>query len=442
MLNKLPRILIISETFKSNTGGGITLSNLFKDYPKNCLANAIDAKELTKINSDEICYNFYSFGSDEKKVIKLFSFLQKKCFSGKYVYRSQEKKELHSKFMFRSFREILVSYFFLFLHFIGIYHILYRYEISDGFKKWVEEFKPDLIYTQLSSRELIVFTGILINLTGAKLAIHMMDDWPITISKKGLFENYWHRKIDSEFRHLLNKADVLMSISEAMTNEYKERYGKEFIPFHNPIEVEKWIPYSKKNHSIEGTFKILYTGRIGTANGKAIIQIAKAVNSLKLEGLNLKLEIFSPDYNSQKANKLRLLYNTEVKLPIPYAQIPLVLPKYNLLVLPLDFDKKGIRFAKLSIPTKASEYMISGTPILVFADEQMALTKYALDKKWAYVVSHNTIESLANGIRNIYNNINLREQLSNTAIKIATRNENAEFVRSGFISNLTKHFNN
>jgi glycosyltransferase involved in cell wall biosynthesis len=231
-----------------------------------------------------------------------------------------------------------------------------------------------------------------------------------------------------------------MSISQEMSDEYKKRYNMDFVPFHNPIEVEKWFSFSRKEQSFQNTFRVLYTGRIGTANGKAIVKIAKAIRCLQKDGLDIVLEVFSPDYNTFNAKKIQFLYNTAVYPPIPYSQIPRVLPTYNLLVLPLDFDKKGIRFAKLSQPTKASEYMISGTPILVFADNQMALTKYALKEKWAYVVSKNSIESLIYGIKDLYNNIKLRDQLSKKAIKIAMNKENAEIVREQFIISLTKYF--
>ena len=31
-----------------------------------------------------------------------------------------------------------------------------------------------------------------------------------------------------------------------MSREYAKRYNKPFQAYHNPIEVEKWLPYSKK----------------------------------------------------------------------------------------------------------------------------------------------------------------------------------------------------
>ena len=48
-------------------------------------------------------------------------------------------------------------------------------------------------------------------------------------------------KIDKDFRELLNKATVLLSISDYMAQEYENRYGKKFITFHNPIHFYFYI---------------------------------------------------------------------------------------------------------------------------------------------------------------------------------------------------------
>lgn len=374
----IPKILIISETFKSNSGGGITLSNLFKDYPKKSLANAVDAKELIIITSDEICENFYSLGSDEKKVITFFSFLQKKCYSGKFVVKKQEEKELHHISKHRSFRETFVDCFFLFLHFIGLYHLLYRYEISDSLEKWITDFNPDYIYTQLSNRELSNFTTKLINLTGARLVIHIMDDWPSTISKNGLFKQYWQKKIDCEFRGLIAKADILMSISEGMSIEYKTRYKKDFIPFHNPIEINKWNPYSKLDLFVNhDNINILYGGRIGLGTSESVVEIAEAIEELKFEGLKITFQIQTTSINPKLKNKLSKFSCVIFNPIVQYSELPKIFSAADVLVMPIDFSKKGIAFLKYSMPTKASEYMISGTPILLYADQSVSLIDHA-----------------------------------------------------------------
>jgi glycosyltransferase involved in cell wall biosynthesis len=427
----IPRILIISETFKSNSGGGITLSNLFKGYPKNCLSNAIDATEINNIHSDSICDNFYCLGLEEKKVLKLFLFLQKKYSSGRYIFKKKESSQ--SKAKEKSYRKTIVNYFFLILHFVGIYHLLYRYEISEKLKEWILEFKPDFIYTQLSNRELIDFTEKLSRLTGASLAIHIMDDWPSTISRKGILKKYWTRKIDCEFRNLLDKASVLMSISEGMSIAYKERYNKDFTPYHNPIEINQWTPFSKAEYTYDPeNISILYAGRIGLGTSDSIIEIAKVIEQLCLEGYKISFLIQTTTSNSPIISKLKKFSSVKINKEVQYSELPGIFSKADLLVMPIDFSKKGIQFLKYSMPTKASEYMISGTPILLYADKTISLVDHAKKYGWAYCVTSNSIETLKKSIINLLKDEELRRTLAKTAYNHALENYNAVHVRKLF----------
>lgn len=433
MLNHTPKILIISETFKSNSGGGITLTNLFKDYPRDCLANAIDAKEIHKISTDIICNNFYSLGIEEKKVLKLFSFLQNKYPSGEYVFQKSQKIGDNVNKKGKSFRAYIIDYFFTILHFAGIYHLLYRYEISEKFSNWIIGFKPDVIYTQLSNRESILFTEKLIKLTGASLAIHIMDDWPSTISKTGILKKYWRKKIDNEFRRLIDQAGVLMSISEGMSVEYKRRYKKYFQPFHNPIEINRWIPFSKTDIATKGNnLIVLYAGRIGLGTSDSILDIAKVIENLNKSGYHISYHIQTTTSDSKVIQKLRKFKCVKINKQVEYSELPRIFSGADLLVMPIDFSKKGIRFLKYSMPTKASEFMISGTPVLLYADERVSLVSHAQKHGWAGIVSKQDAELLKSEIINLLTNHELRLKLSTTAKKYAIDNFDALIVREQF----------
>ncbi len=433
MLNNTPKILILSETFKSNSGGGITLTNLFKNYPRDNLANAIDAREIFNISTDSVCSKFYCLGHEEKKVLKLFSFLQKKFPSGEYVFQKPQNTSKDFNKKSKSLRAYLIEYFFSLLHFIGIYHFLYRYEVSEKLRNWIAEFKPDFVYTQLSSRESILFAEKLIKLTGASLAIHIMDDWPSTISKTGILKKYWRKRIDCEFRRLVNQADVLMSISEGMSIEYKRRYNKEFKPFHNPIDINRWLQYSKTDISDNKKgLIVLYAGRIGLGTSKSLIDIAKVIENLNKNGHNISYHIQTTTVGSGIIQKLRKFECVKLNRQVEYSELPGIFSKADLLVMPVDFSKKGIQFLKYSMPTKASEFMISGTPILLYADKRVTLVSHAQQYEWAKTVSIQDQTLLKNEIVHLLTDHKLRIKLSRTAQKYAIDNFDAIIVREQF----------
>lgn len=425
---KYPKVLIVGQYFNSDSGGGITMTNLFKGWDKESIA--VIAENIHNPNF-AVCNKYYQLGSLETK--KRFPFnLNRWGTSIKSGVIAEKKAEKSSSLIHSVKKSESRKMYVRFLHFSGLYHYKRRNKISNELLTWIKEYAPDIIYSQLSTIGLIELVNELHKTLGLSIAIHIMDDWPSTISFKGLFRNYWHKKIDTEFRKLLNKASLLMSISDAMSSEYENRYGKPFIPFHNPINIEDWLPFSKNNWTIHSTFKILYTGRIGTANTKSIKTIAEAVGYLAGTGMDITLDIYSPNVNSDQAKSLRFLKGVTLKNVVPHSTIPSLLPSYDLLVLPLDFDEKSIRFAKLSIPTKASEFMISGTPVLVYAPLQTALARYVIKEQWAYLVSDTNKTVIIDAIKKIYSTSSIREELGQKAKTLAMETENSLVIRKKF----------
>jgi glycosyltransferase involved in cell wall biosynthesis len=423
-----PKVLIIGQTFNQTSGGGITLTNLFKGWDKNSIAVA--AERI--INPDTaVCENYYQLGSLEAKRRFPFNLIEKKFKSGSIKILNSYNPKTKNSFKTNNQKyPNLAKLYDLLLHFFGLFHYSRNLKTSNEFLNWINEFKPDIIYTQLASYELIKFVSKLNDITNVPIAIHIMDDWPTTISKSGILQKYWRNKIDNEFRSLLDKTSIFLSISQGMTSEYKKRYNKDFKIYHNPIKIENW-DYCPNIELLQNDyFRILYTGRIGVANNQSIIDICRVVYS-KLNVMNIELYIYTND-DCNMIDRY-LVENRIIKRSfVPHNEMPELLSSYHLLLLPLDFSKRGIEFAKYSFPTKASEYMISGTPILVFAPQETALCIHAKEHRWAYVVDDNNDEQIVRAIENLMTNESLRRALGHTAREFAINNFDAEIVRENF----------
>lgn len=441
----LPRVLIIGQAFNS-TGGGITQANLFAGWEADKLAVACSTQQINTLNVD-ICKNYYQLGKDEIKWLFPFNFIERKHPSGVRDFTTPPQNDSSGRLSrtpgyLQAIRRTLIDKaFYPFLRFSGLYHCRTKTKISNSFYQWVHKFRPEVLYIQFSNLDGIMFARELHSQLKIPMVIHMMDDWLSTTVEKGLFRTYWANKIDSEFRNAIDEAKVLMSICEAMSEEYMQRYNSEFTPFRNPISLNNWLPFSKNCWELGPTFRVLYTGRIGRANGKSIMLISNVIDSLNQKGINFALDIYSPDYNTKEGCLLKNMKGVTVRNPVGHKEMPALLPSYDLLFLPLDFDEDAIRFARLSMPTKASEYMISGTPILVFADKNTALAKYASKYKWAYVLTDNNEKSLIDSLLELYSNQSLREELATTAKKTAIQFDDAEVVRRNFQSHFFKFIN-
>ena len=435
MIKKIPKVLIFGQSFNKNTGGGITLSNLFSGWPKDKIAVANIGHGMRDIDFS-VCVNYYLLGKKEHKWVFPLSKLQRQFESGIVTPLNNKNNTLSNSkelTISKSYRKIFIEkLFFPFVDYMGFSLKMSKLILSPSFKTWLDGYQPDVIYVQVSNLESINFVIALKEYLHKPVILHMMDDWPSVISSQGPLKNYWHNKVDTALRNLFNKCNLLLSISDAMTLEYEERFGLKFTAFHNPINIEDWLPYSKKDWYVKDMFKILYTGRIGTANSESIKKIAKAVDSMCAEGFKISLDIFSPNINTENAKGLKIFKGVNLKNIVPHSKIPALLPQYDLLVLPLDFDKRALKFAKLSMPTKASEFMVSGTPVLVFAPQQTALAKYADKHKWAYLVTDTKEEIILNALKELYNNYTLRETLGERAKNLAIDTEDAQIIRFKF----------
>lgn len=428
---KYPKVLIVGQHFHKKSGGGITLTNLFSGWNKNNIAVVTFARKYPLDFS--VCENNFLIAKEETE--KGFPFnlkLNKKTVNHDTAAHTKRLERISSMDKVWLNKDDFVKDYLL--NKTGQIHRRQRLVISNRLLNWIDGFSPDIIYSQLSSFELIKFVRDLQSKINKPLVIHIMDDWPASITKLqvGFFRLYWTRLIDKEFRYLLSKASVLMSISESMSEAYFSRYGKKFIPFHNPIEVEEWLPFTKTDWSLNNTFKVLYTGRIGTANNKSLISFSKVIDSINNPVIKIEFDVFTPDYQSEAAYSFKTYNGVNIKNSLPYHEMPTHLARYDLLFLPLDFDKDGINFARYSMPTKVAEYMISGTPILVFASMQTALAKYATKEEWAFVVSENNSKLLLNALKKIIYSKQLRRKISEKAKKVAICNENAIHVREKF----------
>jgi glycosyltransferase involved in cell wall biosynthesis len=431
-----PKVLIIGQSFNKKSGGGVTISNLFMGWPKDRLAVASNVNLYSDLDTS-VCDTYFQLGYNNKLHPFPLNIILPKIQCGLLPVTTNTAAETKTPAAAKSGKyKIIYQALTTLLHFFGLYNVFYKLKITPEFSAWVKEYNPDIIYTQLASLELVRLVDNLHEHTKKPVAVHIMDDWPLTINKPGIFYTYWQNVIDKEFRKLISKSAVLLSISDAMGDEYKQRYGREFIPFHNPIDIAYWKPTTVKDYTIKDKFTILYAGRIGFGIKSSIADIAAAVNDIAVNNKNIVFEIQTAD--EEELNTM-VIMNEQVKWmrPIAYSALPAKFSGVDLLLLPQDFDEKAVRFLKYSFPTKVSEYMISGTPILVYGDNRTGLTKYVLKEKWGYTVTQNKKEALVNAIIDLYNNKELRQQLAERAQQMAIEREDALIVRRAFAKVLT-----
>ena len=425
----LPKVLILNQPFNTNTGGGITLSNLFCNWGKERLAVACSGYLLTDKMDGSLCNNYYQLGTKERKWIFPFNFFSRKYYSGSINIDDEvnNNKIVVKKSKFRV--KLIFKYLIPIFDYIGFSHFQAKTKLSSELCKWLNDFNPEIIYAQATTRENILFCIAVQKYLKRPMVFHMMDDWPSLIGVKGPMRNFWKNKIDTEFRCLLERADLLMGISDYMTQEYEKRYGKKFVTFHNPIKLEFWKKEQRENYELPNSPKVLYAGRLGLGIDKSLKCIAEAVQKVNKElQTSIKFVVQAQDAPGWLINDPNVILRKFVK----YEELPTVFSKADFLILPYDFSTESLSFIKYSMPTKAPEYMASGTPIIIFAPQDTALVKYAEKHNWAAVVTKNSVDVLAEKLKILYHDKILREQIATTAKNIAETRHDSDLVAREF----------
>lgn len=425
------RILIYGQAFNNFSGGGITLSNLFKGWPKQNIAVLSTPFGLQNVSYD-ICDNYYKIGREEYHWKFPFS-LYKKTYSSGIDSCIKPKPEFISE-RETGFKQLLSAKLLdPVIKWFGLSHCISSINISSKLKAWLAEFKPDILYIQVSNREGILFVHNLIEYLNNPSVIHMMDDWPSSISLSGPLKNFWGKKIDREFRQLLDKVDLHLSISDAMSAEYCKRYSKAFIPFHNPIDISVWQSHSKTDFKLSNDhIKILFSGRIGTGIYESIKETAVVIDDLCTKGNNIILYVQSPSNDHNTLKELGRFRNIVINPPARYEDLPDIYSNADILLILNDFDAQSVQFLKLSMPTKASEYMISGTPILVYSHSETAVSKFFTENKCGYCVTENESDKLSDAIMHLIEDESYRRKISYNAVTLATERFDSEKVRHEF----------
>lgn len=389
-----PKILILLEPFNNITGMGITLTNLFKNWPKENIAiaaNNLDIKLCREIRACKYYLPLSEAPINHQKNIKnnpLTKVIKKTL---KYLYQ---------KIGINDFRVI---------------------HISKELKDLILKFQPDIIFTALGSIDRMNFINEVLNFYDkARLATYIVDDWPHTRQNGRWFPSYWKRKYQRDFKRILDKSDYLFSICPAMSENYLKLYNKIFYPFHNPVDFQLWSNAKFKRRYNKDIFSVVYVGKINQDTHKNILALAKTVHELNNIGYNIKFDVYSPSKNTIKYERFN---GFEIFTAVSNDRIPNLLKSYDLLFLTLGFSKYSRAYTKLSMPTKLTEYLASGVPIFILAPDEIALTQYVKESNSGFICTSSSLQALREQLITIISKKELRERYAKKALEEARKHD-------------------
>jgi len=433
-----PKILIINNySFNDYGGGGITLKNLFLGWPKDKLAIAhfSESKPMTTV-----CESYFKIGYNECHYIFPFNKLSNEPrgrINGPYLAESYldayegERNSVNQNHI--PTKNVIKKKVLNFINDIGIREFIHPLKISKSLKEWILDFNPDIIYCQPENISFINLILKVKGLTSAKIVIHVMDDWPYLIYKNKTLKIVLRAIVKFRFQKLLTISSLRLGISKAMADEFQHRYKLPFKYFHNPIDITKLDDVKSITKTNTDSSLIVYSGRIGwTASHDSIIEFSKCIEELRKEGLNIHFNIYTDLNNSENDFSKFQRDGTTLFQALKDNNFLSKLLEADLLLYPVDFDRKSIEFIRLSFPTKLPSYLISGIPILCYGPSEVYSIKFMTENRLGFICNVSQPDVLKRTIKEALNQKVQREDYSTRAFTYAKTNFELSKVRSSF----------
>jgi glycosyltransferase involved in cell wall biosynthesis len=235
---------------------------------------------------------------------------------------------------------------------------------------------------------------------------------------------------------LFERATARLAISDAMAQEYETRFGRPFVGVHNPVDLQRWDALAAREPDTPAgaavQTRVVYAGRVGRANADSIADVAQVVGAMAAAGARVGMDIYTGDWSRADVARLGDLAGVHVHPGVAYERIPALMRAADVLLLPLDFDAEAAGFARLSMPTKVSEYLASGRPTLTYAPAGSAATEYARAGGWSVVVDRRDPSALRDALATLAADPALRQEMGLRARRCAETDHDASRVREQF----------
>jgi FkbM family methyltransferase len=299
-----------------------------------------------------------------------------------------------------------------------------------------EVFRPTLIRglgellkrTQKFSPEIVLYRPVpespdlhraamhLIEKLDIPLATWIVDDWPTAIETG----NKSLKRFDAQVRRLLKTSAARLSISPSMSHAFEARYGVQFVDIANGVDPDDWpIPELTRP---TGPIKVRYAGSLATNMSLAsVLLIAKAVESLSTDGIDITFEIKTRAiWHDRAAHEFSDFKRTTLLLPDGEIEdYRAWLSGADIVTIAYNFDDRSKSYIKYSQANKLPECLASGAALLAVGPEDVATMSLLQKLDCSTLVTQESCKVVGNALRELSASPEARHQLATKAQNVA-----------------------
>lgn len=258
------------------------------------------------------------------------------------------------------------------------------------------------------------------------LVTWVMDDWQSRLAET---DKEQAKALLPDVEALIAQSVSRLSISEAMSDAYKQRYGVRFVPIANGINPADW-PKPRKHGP--GPLLVRYSGGLAADMTRdSVLRLARAVERLATSGIDIRLEINTQKWwLDQSAALFAPLKHTSIGseslTPEAYRTW---LCAADVVVIAYNFDPETLRYVRYSMANKLPECLASGAVLLAVGPLEIATIGYLARTSAALVVERESDAAVEGALRLLQRDPDLRTRLSAAGHELAKTRHNVDVLR-------------
>lgn len=286
------------------------------------------------------------------------------------------------------------------------------------------EYKPDIILWQLTDSPFLAKLVLTLSRRcGAKLIVYTTEDyyfktWDYFSRKKaGLLFKFFSGQMKRSVKKLFSEAELCIANTPQLAERYEEEFHvKTAVVMASAGRIKQRGEKRKK----QLTKRIVYAGNLGFNRHKALIAIAK---DLFIVDSTIRLEVYGRA-NEKIIALLEQEPNIQVMGFVDYQCLSSILED-SLLTLHVESLEGYFRYElKSAFSTKIADSLCCGTPLFLFAPDDLALTQYLAKNDSAFVCTDR--KKLIPSLKLALFDEARREQIMFNALTLAKKNHDPQ----------------
>lgn len=218
------------------------------------------------------------------------------------------------------------------------------------------------------------------------------------------------------FPSIARKASRLFVVSDAMREEYSRRYGKLGHVLNMPT-LDR-VGESPSEVPMNGETSILFAGTIYQLNASIVGLLVEA--AARVDGRSVRVHLYTWQTRAQ-LDALGVGGEYMLHASRTPEEIQTIQRGSGIVFLGLGFDARHGALVQTSFPSKLTDYLVSGRPILAIAPPSSPLALFLRKHQCGHLVETPDVGTLAAGIRRLLEDHAYRVSLVRNAFEIARK---------------------